>query len=203
MVLSYHFIHIWVYSYHFFTLNIPYLALEISSFNNLSMKYKVNDAKENSVEVIFDGKQVILNEKTIDLDLVQIAPDKYHVIQDNQSYNLYVLEKDLVNKTFKIKVNDQIFDLNLEDPLDQQLAKMGLSKAANEKIDKIVAPMPGLVLNILVQPGQEVKKGDSLIILEAMKMENVIKSAGTGIVKRIAVQQKDAVEKNQLLIEME
>lgn len=167
------------------------------------MKYKVNDAKENSVEVIFDDKQIILNEKNTNLDLVQIAPDKYHVIKDNRSYNLYVLEKDLVNKTFKIKVNDQVFDLNLEDPLDQQLAKMGLSKTANEKIDKIVAPMPGLVLNILVQPGQEVKKGDSLIILEAMKMENVIKSAGTGAVKRIAVQQKDAVEKNQLLIEME
>lgn len=167
------------------------------------MKYKVNDSKENTVEVIFDDQKIIINDQSTDIDLVQISPDKYHVIKDNQSYNLHVIEKDLVNKTFKIKVNNQTFELSLEDPLDQQLAKMGLSKTANEKIDKILAPMPGLVLNILVHPGQEVKKGDSLIILEAMKMENVIKSAGTGIVKNIVVQQKDAVEKNQLLIEME
>lgn len=167
------------------------------------MKYKVNDAKENTVEVLFNENQVFLNGQLEDLDLVNISPGKYHVIKDNKSYNLEVLEKDLVNKTFSIRVNDQTFQLSLADELDQQLTKMGLSKAASDKVDKILAPMPGLVLKILVEPGQEIKKGDSLIILEAMKMENVIKSAGTGVVKKIAVQQKDAVEKNQLLIEME
>lgn len=167
------------------------------------MKYKVNDSKENTLEVILDNNQVKLNDQNIDFDLVQIGQYKFHIIKNHQSYNLQVIEKNLVNKTFKIKVNEQVFELSLEDPLDQQLAKMGLSKTASDKIDKIVAPMPGLVLNILVQPGQEVNKGDSLIILEAMKMENVIKSAGTGIVKNIVVKQKDAVEKNQLLIEME
>jgi biotin carboxyl carrier protein len=63
--------------------------------------------------------------------------------------------------------------------------------------------MPGLVISILVEEGQEVQKGDSLLILEAMKMENVIKAAGKGVVKSIKVQQKNAVEKNQILIEME
>ncbi|HNM32873.1 MAG TPA: biotin/lipoyl-binding protein, partial [Chitinophagales bacterium] len=65
------------------------------------------------------------------------------------------------------------------------------------------APMPGLVLDILVEAGQAVNKGDNLIILEAMKMENIIKASGSGTVKSIHVQKKDAVEKNQLLIEME
>jgi len=70
-------------------------------------------------------------------------------------------------------------------------------------MDNVKAPMPGLVLDILVEPGQSVQKGDNLLILEAMKMENIIKASGSGVVKNIPVHKKDAVEKNQLLIEME
>ena len=167
------------------------------------MKYKVNDTKEQTVDIAIEGEKVFLNGELVDLDLANISPDKYHVLKNNQSYNLQVLEADLVQKTFKIQVNDQIFHLNLEDSLDQQLRDMGMSKAQSDKVDKVHAPMPGLVLKILVKPGQEVKKGDSLIILEAMKMENIIKSTGNGIVKNILIHEKDAVEKNQVLIEME
>ena len=63
--------------------------------------------------------------------------------------------------------------------------------------------MPGLVLSILVEPGQAVQKGDVLLILEAMKMENVLKAAGDGTVKNIAVAKGAAVDKGQLLLEME
>jgi biotin carboxyl carrier protein len=167
------------------------------------MKYKVNDTKEQTVDVTIDGEKIFLNGELAKLDLVNISPDKYHILKNNQSYNLEVLESDLVQKTFKIKVNEQVFQLNLEDALDQQLKDMGMSKSQSDKIDKVYAPMPGLVLKILVSPGQEVKKGDSLIILEAMKMENIIKCIGNGVVKNILIHEKDAVEKNQVLIEME
>ena len=70
-------------------------------------------------------------------------------------------------------------------------------------MDNVKAPMPGLVLDILVEAGQSVNKGDNLLILEAMKMENIIKASGNGVVKNININKKDAVEKNQLLIEME
>lgn len=63
--------------------------------------------------------------------------------------------------------------------------------------------MPGLVLQILVEPGQLVQKGDALLLLEAMKMENVIKAASNGQVKTVAVQKGAAVDKGQLLLEME
>ena len=63
--------------------------------------------------------------------------------------------------------------------------------------------MPGLVLDIPVEVGQEVEKGEGVLILEAMKMENVIKSAGVGTIKAIHIKQGEAVEKGQLLIEME
>jgi len=62
--------------------------------------------------------------------------------------------------------------------------------------------MPGLILRMMVEEGQEVKKGDSLCVLEAMKMENVLKAAGDGVVKKIVVKEKTTVEKGQLMIQM-
>jgi len=72
---------------------------------------------------------------------------------------------------------------------------------AAKKVNDIKAPMPGMVLNILVDEGQEVKKGDALIVLEAMKMENILKSPVDGVIKKIAINKGVAVEKNQLLIQ--
>ncbi|HUH74784.1 MAG TPA: biotin/lipoyl-containing protein [Chitinophagales bacterium] len=167
------------------------------------MKYKVSDTKEQTVDVTIEGEKIFLNGELADIDLANISSEKFHVLKNNESYNLQVLEADLEQKTFKIQVNEQVFNLNLEDALDQQLRDMGMSKTVSDKVDKVNAPMPGLVLKILVQPGQEVKKGDSLIILEAMKMENIIKCMGNGIVKNILIREKDAVEKSQVLIEME
>ncbi|MCL4155747.1 UNVERIFIED_CONTAM: hypothetical protein GTU68_052685 [Idotea baltica] len=61
--------------------------------------------------------------------------------------------------------------------------------------------MPGLVLNIRVSPGDEVAEGDTLLVLEAMKMENVIKAVGNGTVKEIKVGHGDKVDKGQILIQ--
>ncbi|MEZ4891955.1 MAG: acetyl-CoA carboxylase biotin carboxyl carrier protein subunit [Saprospiraceae bacterium] len=70
----------------------------------------------------------------------------------------------------------------------------------SQKANIVKAPMPGMVLNILVEPGQQVTKGDSLLILEAMKMENMIKAAGDGVIKAVHVQTGAAVDKGQLLL---
>ena len=71
---------------------------------------------------------------------------------------------------------------------------------ANSTIAEVKAPMPGLILDVLAKPGQEVKKGDQLMILEAMKMENVLKAQGEGVISGIEVAKGDSVEKNQVLI---
>ncbi len=167
------------------------------------MKYKVKDIKENSVEVVFNNGEILLNNEPIELDMLQVSSEKYHIIQDNKSYNLEVLDSDFKKKHFKIKVNEEVFVLDLKDELDIQLQEMGMSVANSEKMGNVTAPMPGLVLKLLVSPGDEVKKGDSLVILEAMKMENIIKSAGDGVVKSVLVSQNDAVDKNQVIIEIE
>ena len=93
--------------------------------------------------------------------------------------------------------------MNVKDRFDILLAQMGMTNATATKANDLKAPMPGLVLKINVAEGQAVKKGDSLLILEAMKMENVLKAAGDGVVKTIKVKTKDAVEKGQLLIQIQ
>ena len=75
-----------------------------------------------------------------------------------------------------------------------------MDNLAAAKVNEIKAPMPGLVLDIRVAEGDEVKKGDSILVLEAMKMENIIKSPTDGIIKKINVKKGIAVEKNQVLI---
>ena len=80
------------------------------------------------------------------------------------------------------------------------LHSLGMDNLASKKVADLKAPMPGLVLEIAVKVGQEVAKGDTLLILEAMKMENVIKSPTDGVIKSIAVNKADTVEKNQLIL---
>lgn len=167
------------------------------------MKYKVFYKEDQSHEIELNEQQIKIDGKNTEIDLVKLLDNKFHILENHKSYNLEVIHADYNLKRFSIKVNNNIYDLNLQNELDVLLDKMGMSSTANDKMENVKAPMPGLVLDILVTPGQVVNKGDNLIILEAMKMENIIKASGTGIVKNIHIQKKDAVEKNQLLIEME
>jgi biotin carboxyl carrier protein len=75
-----------------------------------------------------------------------------------------------------------------------------MDKLHSAKVNELKAPMPGLVLDIVVSEGQEVKKGDALVVLEAMKMENILKSPADVVVKKISVKKGTAVEKNQVLV---
>jgi biotin carboxyl carrier protein len=78
-----------------------------------------------------------------------------------------------------------------------------MDKLMGNKANLLKAPMPGLVLKVLVTEGQAVKKGDGLLILEAMKMENIIKASSDGMVKKIHIEEKNIVDKNQKMIEFE
>ena len=87
--------------------------------------------------------------------------------------------------------------------LDELIKSMGIERGRTKVVNAIKAPMPGLILEINVSVGQEVKENDPLLILEAMKMENCFLSPRDGIIKSIAVEKGNAVEKGQLLIEFE
>lgn len=137
------------------------------------------------------------------LDVVKEDSDTFHVIHNGKSFNMTLLAVDFVTKVFSIKVNGRSYDLKLADEFDQLVHQLGLETISNIKLKDVKAPMPGLVLDIAVKAGEEIKKGDTLLILEAMKMENIIKSEGEGIIKTIHIHEGTAVDKGQLLIEME
>jgi biotin carboxyl carrier protein len=138
-----------------------------------------------------------------DLDRVQTGEDAVHVLKDARSHEVKVLETDFPGKKLIIQVNGNVYVAEISDPYDQLVNKMGLTLDMQHKVDEIRAPMPGLVLQILAGPGDEVKRGEALLILEAMKMENVIKSPGDGVIGQVSVAKGQAVDKGQVLFRMQ
>lgn len=137
-----------------------------------------------------------------DLDVVPAGPSKFHILRNGRSFHAEILAADFPAKKFTIRINGSDYQVTLEDAYDQLIKKLGLEVNIQHKVKDIKAPMPGLVLEIQVEEGQQVFRGDAILILEAMKMENVIKSPGDGVISKILVRQGQAVEKGGVLIEM-
>ena len=159
----------------------------------------------NQQEYLFDKKAetVMLNGHTVNADVVKLDKNKFHVIINHSSYNIELLAKDENAKNQIILVNGQKQSVEIKDKYDDLLKQLGMDKLMGNKANLLKAPMPGLVLKVLVTEGQAVKKGDGLLILEAMKMENIIKASSDGIVKKIHIEEKNIVDKNQKMIEFE
>lgn len=143
----------------------------------------------------------IVDGQLIRLDVAQIEDGYLHIIHNNKSFRAEVVKASFEDKSFVLKVNGNLYPVTLKDKFDLLLDKMGLNSSASGKVNNIKAPMPGLIVALKVGQGDVVKAGDPLIILEAMKMENIIKSPGEGIVRSVLVKKGDSVEKNQVLIE--
>lgn len=128
---------------------------------------------------------------------------QYTVEYKSTIYNINIENFDASSKSYKLIVNNKPIELKLKNNLDQLIEKMGLNKKGEENFTQIKAPMPGLVLKVHVNEGDTIAEGDPLITLEAMKMENLLKSKGQATVKKILVDTNDKVEKSQVLIEFE
>ncbi len=162
------------------------------------IKITVNDSYHTEAEKSPDG--LLLNQLPFEADMIQIRENQIHIIHQNKSYEVEVVKADPAGKTFTFKINGKILRVAMRNEFDQLLEKMGMGNGSAGQVKDLKAPMPGLILTIAVNEGQAVKKGDPLLILEAMKMENVIKSPADGIVRGIRVKKGDNVEKNQVLI---
>lgn len=127
----------------------------------------------------------------------------HHVIHNHQSFVLKIVEFDAEKKSCTVMVNDQEISVTVEDRYDQLLQKLGMNHLNNKIVNEVLAPMPGLVIRIIAKEGIKVQKGDNLVVLEAMKMENMISSPTDGIIKSIEVEQNKTVDKNQVLITFE
>ncbi|MBB5397815.1 acetyl-CoA carboxylase biotin carboxyl carrier protein subunit [Mucilaginibacter sp. AK015] len=162
--------------------------------------YKIKVNNKHDFEVDRKDETLTVNGNIVNADIARLNDMLYHVINDNGSYNAEVVSFDSEAKTAQIKVNNTIYSLTAKDQFDVLLDKMGLSNLMTAKVSDIKAPMPGLVLKVLVEEGAEVKKGDNLFVLEAMKMENIIKAPADVTVKTVKIKPGDKVEKGQILI---
>lgn len=159
--------------------------------------------EKNTYSVTNDDGTWHLNGDPTEWD-TQLQPNGLiSVLHNNKSYTALVEQVDTKNKELTVNINGQTYKVSVKEPIDQLLASMGLDLKAMQKIEPVKAPMPGMILKVLVEPGQQINKGDGLLILEAMKMENVLKATGPATVKSIKAEERTAVEKGAILIELE
>jgi biotin carboxyl carrier protein len=163
-------------------------------------KIKINDRSEWNVAV--EAEVAHINDAIVDWDMKPLPDGTFSILANGRSYNAIVEHVDRESKQLKLKINGNTYDLSIKEPIDQLLQKMGLNISSAKKADAIKAPMPGLVLKIMVTEGQSIKKGEPVLILEAMKMENVFKAPADAIVKVIKTEERKAVEKGEVLIEL-
>ena len=164
--------------------------------------YKANVNQEVAKEVKFDesGKGYV-DGKLLKLDTLQTGGDSLHVLLDNKNYSVEIIELDRQKKTAHLRINGNDYHVGIKDHFDELLSQMGMERGASAQEKNVKAPMPGMVLKILVEPGQAVEKDQAILILEAMKMENVLKSPREGEIAIIHAIKGVAVEKNEVLID--
>jgi len=154
-------------------------------------------------EITFDDKHYqegTINKQVFVIDRVKSSVNNWHILKDGKSYNIEILKIDKISKQVDLKMNGKLNSIKITDQFDALLKSLGMDNLAAKKVLELKAPMPGLVLNIAVNEGDTIAKGDALLVLEAMKMENIIKSPTDGVIKKIHAIKGNAVEKNQLLI---
>ncbi len=165
------------------------------------LQISINEHK--NFQLAKENGQWMLNGNITDLDVQNQHNGLISILYNNKSYTAFVENIDTKNKELSLSINGQSYKIAIQEPIDQLLSSMGLDLKAMQKIEPVKAPMPGMILKVLVEPGQQINKGDGLLILEAMKMENVLKATGPATVKSIKAEERTAVEKGAILIELE
>ena len=164
--------------------------------------YKVS-VGDRSYLIEIKNDHILVDGQKISWDLKKNADGSYHLISDDQSFQLQVNSLQPQQKRVEISIDGERVELSIQDRYDLLLEELGMDQVDKDSANQITAPMPGLILEVMVKEGDAVAKGDPLLVLEAMKMENIIKAPGKGVVKSLGANKGDNVEKNQLLVNFE
>ena len=142
----------------------------------------------------------VIDGADLSYDIQHIDGNRYHLILDGRSYNAELMDYDLRERTFTWSMNGSKVKLRMEDEFDLLLKSMGIDKDSANKIDEIKAPMPGLVLEVLVKEGDDIKEGDPLLILEAMKMETTITATCASVIAAVNLKEGAMVNAEDLVV---
>jgi len=162
------------------------------------MKYVATiDGQEFIVEVV-DERHVRIGERLLEMDFESVSGQPvFSLILDGKSYEAFVYQND---EEWDVLLRGRQYQVRVEDEREKRLkaAAGGVSVADGEF--PLKAPMPGLVVSVLAEEGQPVKKGQALLVLESMKMQNELKSPRDGVVGRVRVKAGESVEQKQTLM---
>ena len=170
------------------------------------MKVSAKINNNASVEFIHNAKTPLqgkLNNEKFEIEIIKEKNNELLISRDGKKHLARLLAIDSKNKTITLKVDGDRFEVKLTDEHDTLLQSLGMDAASTKKVNELKAPMPGVVVDVLVSIGDVVVKEDPLVVLEAMKMENMLKSPADGVVSAINIKKGDTVEKNRVLVNFE
>lgn len=166
------------------------------------MQYKsVIGDKSFDVTINEDHSLAEVNGETVEFELIRQPNGRILFRTGTKLYRIDNIETDGNNVSFSL--NGKFIETTVKDEQELLLEKLGFNTHSEGSAGKLSAPMPGKILELLVSEGDEVQLGDPVIILEAMKMENELKSPADGVVVKVDVAVNESVEKNQSLLEIE
>ncbi len=168
----------------------------------MSLEIKIDDrtAQVNLLKKDENHLTIEVDNKVYDLDLNMVENGVYSIISNNVSYNVELIEKE-DHRHLNVNTLYNSYDVEIIDA--ETKYKQGRTTDEVDDIRKIASPMPGKVVTILVKVGDEVKAGETVIIVSAMKMESEYKVQKDRVVKEILVKEGDTVDGNQTLIVVE
>lgn len=148
---------------------------------------------ENILEVDVDGK-------VYEVDLMHTADGTFSILSGGHSYNIELVPQS--PKKYTAYTLYDTFDVEVIDAEARYLQNRNANGAGSAE-NTISSPMPGKVVKVLVNEGDEVKEGETVIIISAMKMESEYKAPKDGVVRKVNVQSEDTIDSNQILIELD
>lgn len=162
------------------------------------MKYLVTVGDHTFSIQVNQDDQIMFDDEIVEVDFASVGEgDLYSLLVNNESFEAMVEERDGV---WYVLMRGDLYEVNVVDERTQLLrARAGAIVPDTGEI-AIKAPMPGLIVAVAVEVGQEVQAGDKIIILESMKMENELKAPRAGRIERINVQPRQSVEQHQVLV---
>jgi biotin carboxyl carrier protein len=163
------------------------------------MKYvtTVNN-KTFEIDIQPDGSLLVNGEKR-EVDFRALGPSQYSILDEHMSYELTIEERE---DAIEVLMRGRLYDVEVLDERAQLLASRSGGLQAESGEISIKSPMPGLIVAVKVDTGQEVKAGQTVIILESMKMQNELKAPRDGVVQSITVQPGQTVEQNKVLVKI-
>jgi len=162
------------------------------------MKYVTNIGEREFLIEIIDERNIIVDGTPVEVDFDAVSDQPvYSLLVDGQSYEAYVYPSD---EGWQVLLHGTLYPVSVEDEREKRLRAALGSQVVDREEYHLRAPMPGLVVSIPVTEGQQIERGEVLLILESMKMQNELKSPRAGKVSRVRVKTGDSVEQRQPLL---